>query len=511
MFYDDVYRALDSTASSWQRITHHAGWPARRSPTVISFQNTIYVMGGYGQSGGTGFAYNDVYSSTNGLTWNTITTQAGWEPRYWASAVVHNNTVFLLAGCSFNATNGGYQNDVWSSTNPSNPSPSAWRFHGYAPWDARCSAGIGLLSAVGVVIWGGNTADIEGESSRVTNDVWTSTDPTQLNRWVRRTSNPAWSLYPRFNFAYASFGGSLFMIGGAGLPVPEVWHASGDGSQWVSDTGAAAPIWTASYRGSSAITVLYPTNSPTQQQLIVSGGLDNSNLYTNKTYRLSDVNECANSNGGCSTLATCVNTFASRTCNCPSGYSSPDGVLCLNINECATNNGGCATSPVTALCTDAIGNYSCTCPTGWSSTDGGVPSQDVNECASSNGGCLHAGICSNTIGSRACDCTGTGYTGASCETNINECATGNGGCLNNGFCNDLSPFRSCDCTGTGYSGSVCETNVNECATANGGCLNGAICADTIGSVPIVPVTSVAVTVRPVILETLRLCHKSALI
>ena len=39
---------------------------------------------------------------------------------------------------------------------------------------------------------------------------------------------------------------------------------------------------------------------------------------------------------------------------------------------------------------------------------------DVDECA--DGVCQNSGVCTNSVGSYSCDCTGTGYEGTDCDT-----------------------------------------------------------------------------------------------
>lgn len=56
--------------------------------------------------------------------------------------------------------------------------------------------------------------------------------------------------------------------------------------------------------------------------------------------------------------------------------------------------------------------------------------------------CEHDGICVNTPGSFACNCT-QGFTGPRCETNVNECESHP--CHNDGSClDDPGTFR-CVC------------------------------------------------------------------
>ena len=40
---------------------------------------------------------------------------------------------------------------------------------------------------------------------------------------------------------------------------------------------------------------------------------------------------------------------------------------------------------------------------------------DVDECSPSNT-CQNSGVCTNSVGSYSCDCSGTGFEGTDCET-----------------------------------------------------------------------------------------------
>ncbi|MBN3317392.1 SCUB1 protein, partial [Atractosteus spatula] len=82
----------------------------------------------------------------------------------------------------------------------------------------------------------------------------------------------------------------------------------------------------------------------------------------------SDINECANQNGGCSQL--CVNTEGSYRCQCRLGFiMEKDNRTCSDINECAQENGGCS-----QLCVNTEGSYMCECTAGF------VLSQDSQTC-----------------------------------------------------------------------------------------------------------------------------------
>jgi len=64
--------------------------------------------------------------------------------------------------------------------------------------------------------------------------------------------------------------------------------------------------------------------------------------------------------------------------------------------------------------------------------------------------CTH-GVCALADGVAACDCTGTGYDGPTCDDAIDACAVDNGGCGTNAVCTTTGPgTRTCACT-PGYA------------------------------------------------------------
>lgn len=90
--------------------------------------------------------------------------------------------------------------------------------------------------------------------------------------------------------------------------------------------------------------------------------------------------------------------------------------------------------------------------------------------------CLNGGIC---YGNNLCNCTGTGYTGSTCETAIDDDCNPNP-CLNGGTCVDGAGVGNftCNCP-TGFTGTLCEINIDDCNPNP--CLNGGMCVDGINS------------------------------
>ncbi|TNF25765.1 MAG: hypothetical protein EP329_22425 [Deltaproteobacteria bacterium] len=88
-----------------------------------------------------------------------------------------------------------------------------------------------------------------------------------------------------------------------------------------------------------------------------------------------------------------------------------------------------------------------------------------------NPACAH-GACVSAVPDNVCDCTGSGYTGATCDVPV--CTTA---CANGGVC--VGP-DTCDCAGTGFGGATCEADVNECTAGLDDCDANATCTNTPG-------------------------------
>ncbi|TNF37036.1 MAG: hypothetical protein EP329_04155, partial [Deltaproteobacteria bacterium] len=88
-----------------------------------------------------------------------------------------------------------------------------------------------------------------------------------------------------------------------------------------------------------------------------------------------------------------------------------------------------------------------------------------------NPACGH-GVCVSDVPSNTCDCTGTGYSGATCDTPV--CTAP---CLNGGTC--VAP-DTCDCAGTGFEGATCADDVDECTVGSDNCDVNATCTNTVG-------------------------------
>jgi hypothetical protein len=130
-FFSDVWRSEDG--QSWQLMTEAAGWEPRAGLTSVIFEGEIYVFGGSQNDdsaiiGGppVRIYFNDVWKSSDGMSWEQVTANAPWEPRAGAAAVVKDGYIYLLGGeegflCQpVPSCQPPYFNDVWRTQDGAN-------------------------------------------------------------------------------------------------------------------------------------------------------------------------------------------------------------------------------------------------------------------------------------------------------------------------------------------------------------------------------------------------------
>ncbi len=132
----------------------------------------------------------------------------------------------------------------------------------------------------------------------------------------------------------------------------------------------------------------------------------------------------------------------------------------------------CSPDPcVHGQCSTSSGQPVCTCDVGY---EGPRCAINHNDCAPNP--CLHNGVCTDRINDFKCDCTGTGYTGTTCQTPA-PCTPNP--CLNGGVCTASGTTYTCNCTGTGFEGTTCQTNHNDCTGTGCHENEGGICTDLV--------------------------------
>jgi len=100
----------------WERETEAAGWSSRLAGGLVQFQEKLWVLGGTENYyfGDQNSLRSDVWSSSDGRQWDQVTASAGWSPRAYHQAVVHDGKLWVLGGGNY-VPEYSAKNDVWCS------------------------------------------------------------------------------------------------------------------------------------------------------------------------------------------------------------------------------------------------------------------------------------------------------------------------------------------------------------------------------------------------------------
>jgi len=236
----------------WIQATPNAGWSARDVHTSVVFDGKMWVTGGWD-----GSYRNDVWSSTNGVTWDS-TARVGtrWSGRFGHTSVVFDGKIWVIGGYA-----GSYRNDVWSSLDGVN-------------WDSTPRVGPRWQRRYGhtSVVFDNKMWVIGGyDGSGFRNDVWSSSDGVNWDSTPR--VGPRWSA--RYQHTSVVFDDTMWVIGGYdGSYRNDVW-SSWDGINWTQATGSAE--WSGRYGHTSVVF---------DNTMWVIGGNDGS--YRNDVWSSSD-------------------------------------------------------------------------------------------------------------------------------------------------------------------------------------------------------------------------------
>jgi hypothetical protein len=107
----DTWRSTDGV--NWTLVTPVGpSFAARLGHTVVTHNNRIWLLGGESSTDfATATRFNDVWSTTDGVSWMLHTAAAQFNPRTWHSLVSHNNELWVIGGFNLDLNN-----EVWRST-----------------------------------------------------------------------------------------------------------------------------------------------------------------------------------------------------------------------------------------------------------------------------------------------------------------------------------------------------------------------------------------------------------
>jgi hypothetical protein len=195
----------------WQLATPHAAWTPRLAAGALVFDEKLWILGGtenyyFGDEKST---RNDVWYSSNGKDWQRTTEHAGWSPRAYHAAVVHNGRMWVLGGGDYKPHYRS-ENDVWSSADGIN-----WRREtAAAPWHPRLwFSSVAYRNRLWVLGgWSDNPSENWG-------DVWYSKNGKD---WTQLHSKRIWKA--RHELSAYVFQDRIWVAGGHARPLSnDVW------------------------------------------------------------------------------------------------------------------------------------------------------------------------------------------------------------------------------------------------------------------------------------------------
>ncbi len=245
----------------WTQVVKNAEWPNRYGHAAVVYDNKIWVFGGYNPGVVKGDTYyEDVWSSSDGESWNCVLEKAPWLGRRGHQLVVFDDgsgdAMFLVGGFTVNEENGyrEYGNDVWKSTNGVDWTELKPRTHPpkdtVGDWQPRFNHSLVVANHGGTdymyIIGGALMRDNYPAqyAMKYFNDVWRSTDGIS---WEKLNNNDygirseaACAVDPETGRIYIQGGvhGVIFEEANSTIHPRDDWHwlwSSDDGVNWVAE------------------------------------------------------------------------------------------------------------------------------------------------------------------------------------------------------------------------------------------------------------------------------------
>jgi hypothetical protein len=219
----DVWSSADG--KNWKLVNREAPWKHSDLGMSLVFDERMWFMGGWYNGRLPGHeATNAVWSSTDGVQWESRAPQAGWSPRIAAAAVVFRGRMWILGGTEdyYFGDQNSLKNDAWSSGDG-----TTWTLEvAAAGWSPRAYHQAAVLGEKLYVFGGGNY--VPGYEAHA--DVWSSEDGKQ---WEQVTDKTPW--HERLWFSSVVYRDRMWILGGwSNNPSRnwgDAWHSK-DGKNW---------------------------------------------------------------------------------------------------------------------------------------------------------------------------------------------------------------------------------------------------------------------------------------
>ncbi len=220
-FMNDVWSSADGV--SWRQDVTDGNttyFAPRAGHACVVFDNKLWLTGGYSESVTDYTLFDDVWVSSDGISWELVTASADYYSRAWHSMAVFDNKLWVIAGETMNMEGTPVLLDeCWSSSDG-----ISWTLRSnIASFFPRKQARSAVLNGKLWIFGGYGTAGS-------LNDVWSTTNGDLWNYEAEHAAFPA-----RCGFGLTSFNGRLWLAGGA--THPGVFDAELYNDVWVSNNG----------------------------------------------------------------------------------------------------------------------------------------------------------------------------------------------------------------------------------------------------------------------------------
>lgn len=215
-----------SDGATWTLEKLQAPWEGRHTAGYAVLNDKMWIVGGDCNQG---HYQNDVWSSSNGVDWQLVNDNVPWGNRALHYTVVHDGKIWVMGGQTMPAFAKApevFYNDVWNTSDG-----VTWKcVTKNAPWSARGMIGGSAVFKGRIWILGGGTYDTPTTPTRkFHNDVWSTKDGIT---WERHVVSAPWE--PRQYHDVAVFDDRLWVLEGwnqTSRNRKDVWF-SADGVNW---------------------------------------------------------------------------------------------------------------------------------------------------------------------------------------------------------------------------------------------------------------------------------------
>ncbi len=235
-YLNDVWRSKDG--KNWTEIRspdpdpdeNAKLFPPRAGHACAVFANEIWLTGGLAETADGLKYYDDVWHSSDGITWERANDAAEYYQRAFHNLVVFNNKLWIIAGESLDGSTPVLLDDCWSSSDGVSWSLKSQIVSFYPRKNCHSAVLNGKLW-----VWGGFGQSPTGQTIAL-NDIWNTGNG---DIWILNSTSLPFS--PRGAMAGAFFADRIWLLGGSESLSNtaqfrnDVW-SSNDGINWYQVT-----------------------------------------------------------------------------------------------------------------------------------------------------------------------------------------------------------------------------------------------------------------------------------